>query len=33
MSRTYAMHARPAWQRLLLTREMAVIGILVLVVA
>jgi rhamnose transport system permease protein len=29
--RTYAAHARPAWQRLLLTRELAVVALLVAV--
>ncbi|GAA4348816.1 ABC transporter permease [Angustibacter luteus] len=32
MARTYAAHAKPAWQRLLLTREVAVIALLVVVV-
>ena len=31
MTRTYAAHARPLWQRVLLTREFAVIGLLVVV--
>ncbi len=32
MTRTYAAHARPLWQRVLLTREMAIVAALVLVV-
>jgi rhamnose transport system permease protein len=31
--RTYKAHAHPAWRRVLLTREMAVIGLLVVVIA
>ena len=31
--RTYTAHARPAWRRILLTREMAVIALLVVVIA
>lgn len=31
-ARTYQPHARPAWRRILLTREMAIIAILILVV-
>src|SRR6185312_16150113 len=31
MDRTYPAHARPLWQRVLLTRESAVIALLVLV--
>lgn len=30
--RTYSAHARPAWRRILLTREAAIIGVLVLVI-
>jgi rhamnose transport system permease protein len=30
--RTYKLHARPAWRRILLTREMAIIALLVLVI-
>lgn len=33
MARTYAAHAKPLWQRALLTREMAIVALLVLVVA
>ncbi len=33
MARTYPAHARPLWQRVLLTREMAVVALLALVVA
>ncbi|WP_425956102.1 ABC transporter permease [Xylanimonas sp. McL0601] len=32
MARTYAAHAKPLWQRVLLTREMAIIAVLVAVV-
>jgi len=32
MTRTYAAHARPLWKRVLLTREAAVIGLLLVVV-
>ena len=31
-ARTYKLHARPAWRRILLTREMAIIALLVLVI-
>lgn len=31
-ARSYADHARPAWQRVLFNREMAVIALLVVVV-
>jgi len=33
MTRTYAAHARPLWRRLLLTRESAIIAVLLVVVA